>query len=277
MLNTETIAKMAVLLKVPAADLTAAIKDEKEVAVEIQEELTVLTKTELETRDTSQKNEGIKTGKEIGAKEVRTAAGLDENAGKDPKKIADAIIAKAIGDAKIPANEKVTELTKQNELLNQKLTEKDGEIETERKKSAQVSTDRKILTAMPKNRVALFDDEEYLDIAKKSIKEVDGQLVVCGKDGEPIRDTKTTKPLDLNAGLLAVFTERKWLEKEGGGAAGGRGGKDEKGAAGVFTKKSEVIADFEKQGKSMNGEEGKEIVAKLAELAKADAGFDMNG
>lgn len=277
MLKKETITKIAAFLKLKEVDLTAAITDEKEVDVVLPEDLHTLTTAELETRDTSQKNEGIKAGKEIGFKELKKAAGLPEEApSKDPVKLVEAITTKAIADAKIPSDAKVTELTTQNQLLTQKLSEKDAEIETERKKSAQVTTDRQILTAMPKNRADLFADDEYLDVIKtRHIKELDGNLVVVGKDGEPLRDPKTTKPLDLSAGLLSVFTERKWVAGEGQ-AAGGRGGKDEKPAAGVFSKKSEVIAHYEAQGKSINGEAGAEIVAKIAELAKADPTFDIN-
>lgn len=276
MLKKETITKIATFLKLKESDLTAAIADEKEVDFVLPDDLHTLTTAELETRDSSQKNEGIKAGKEIGFKELKKAAGLPEDApSKDPVKIVEAITAKAVTDAKIPSDAKVQELTTQNKLLSQKLSEKDQELETERKKSAQITTDRQILTAMPKNRADLFADDEYLDVIKtRHIKEIDGKLVVVGKDGEPLRDPKTTKPLDLSAGLLSVFTERKWVATEGG--AGGRGGKDEKPPAGVFSKKSEVIAHYEAQGKSINGEAGAEIVAKIAELAKADPTFDIN-
>lgn len=278
MLKKETLLKIAGLLKIKETDLTTAITDEKEVDLELSEDLHVLTTGELETRDTAQKNDGIKTGKEIGFKELKKAAGLPEDApSKDPAKIVEAITTKAITDAKIPSDAKVTELTTQNQLLTQKLAEKDTEIETERKKSAQVNKDRSILTALPKNRADHLQDDEYLDVIKtRHIKELeDGTTVVLGKDGEPLRDPKTTKPLDLATGLLAVFTERKWVS-EGAGGAGGRGGKDEKPAAGAFSKKSEVIAHYAAQGKSPNGEAGQEIVDKLAELSKADPSFDMN-
>jgi len=276
MLKKETVTKFATLLKVKEADLIAAIADANEVDFAVPEDLQVLTQAELDNRDTAQKNEGIKAGKEIGVKEVRTAAGLDEGVGKDPKKIADAIITKAVTDAKVPTDAKVTELTTQNQLLTQKLADKDLEIEGEKKKSAQVATDRSILSAMPKNRAESLQDDEYLDVIKsRYIKQLeDGTTVVVGKDGEPLRDPKTTKPLDLAAGLLSVFTERKWVAESGAG--GGRGGKDEKPATGSFSKKSEVIAHYETLGKSMNGEAGQEIVAKLAELAKADPSFDIN-
>lgn len=277
MLKKETIKKIAGLLKIKEADLEAAITAEAETDVVIPENISVLTQEELDTRDQAQKNEGIKAGKEIGAKEVRAAAGLEESVGKDPKKIAEAIVSKAVADAKIPANDRVVELEKQNGLLTQKLADKDTEIATANEKANSITKDRQILTALPKNRAGILADDEMLDIVKaKHIKEIDGNLVVVGKDGEPLRDPATTKPLDLASGLMTVFTERKWLEDTGGTGGGGRGKGDEKPAGGVFSKKSEVIAHYEKEGKSINGEHGQEIVAKLTELSKADPSFDMN-
>ena len=277
MLSQKTITSIAKFLRLKSEDITTAISDEKEVDIELPADLTVLSATELESRDTAQKNEGIKAGKEIGIKEVRTAAGLDETFGKDPGKIASAIIAKAVTDAKVPADEKVKELNKQNELLVQKIAEKDSEIATEKQKASQYGIDRKIIAAMPKNRAAKLEDDELLDILKsKHIKEIDGQLVAIDKTGEPIRDKATTKPVDLVTGLNTIFTDRDWLEAKGaGGGTGGRGGKDDPGKNGIFTKQSEVIAHFAEKGISMNGEGSKEIVAKIAECVKANPDFDM--
>jgi hypothetical protein len=278
MLTQKTITEISKLLKLKPEDITAALKDEKELDLELPADLTVLTTTELESRDAAQKNEGIKVGKEIGIKEVRTAAGLDETVGKDAAKVAAAIGAKFVTEAKIPADEKVKEVTKQNELLTQKLAEKDTELTTEKQKASQYGIDRKIIAAMPKNRAAKFEDDEILDILKnKHIKEIDGQLVAVDKTGEPIRDKATTKPVDLATGLNTIFTEREWLTPAGAGGAGagGRGGKDDPGKN-IFSKKSEVIAHFAEKGVSMNGEGSKEIVAKIAECAKDNPDFDMN-
>lgn len=278
MLKKETVAKIASILKVKEADLTAALANEQEVDIEIPEGVHAFTQEELEARDTAQKNEGIKVGKEIGIKEVRTAGGLDESIGKDAKKVAEALTQKGAKDAKVPVDAKVQELTTQNQLLQQKLTEKDTEIETERRKAGEIANDRKILAAMPKNRSDVFEDDEYLDVIKsKHVKEVDGNLVVVGKDGQPLRDPKTTNVLGLQDGLKAIFTERKgWLSEGGDGGVGGRGGKDKIPPSGAFKKKSEVIKHYQEQGHSLNGEKGKEIVAHLEKLAKDDPDFDMN-
>jgi hypothetical protein len=278
MLKPDQIKTIAGFLKIKETDLSSAITAADEVELTIPDDMHVLTQTELDARDTAQKNEGIKAGKEIGAKEVRTAAGIDETVGKDPKKIADAIKAAAVKDAKIPADEKNALLTTQVSDLQKLLQDKDKEIETEKSKATSFIRDREILTAMPKNRSELLQDDEMLDVIKaKHVKEIDGKLVVVGSDGQPLKDPKTTNVLDLQSGLLKVFSERKgWLTDAGSGGSGGRGGKDEKGGGSAFTKKSEVIEWFEKEGKSITGEASKEIVAKLAELKKADATFDMD-
>jgi hypothetical protein len=63
MLKKETLQLLATLTKTKLETLEAAIKDEKEVDIEIPADLTVLTKEELDTRDEAQKNVGIKAGK----------------------------------------------------------------------------------------------------------------------------------------------------------------------------------------------------------------------
>lgn len=276
MLKEETLIKIATLIKVPAEKLKAAITGDKEADVEIPEDLIVFTKDEIETRDTNQKNEGIKAGKEIGIKEVRKAAGLDENASKDPAKVAQAIIDKATADAKVKPDEKVTQLQEQVNLLQKSLGEKDNEINTHKQTAASVSLDRKIFAAFPKERSETLTDDEYITLIKSShnIKEVDGKLVI-EKDGQILRDGKTQNPLPLNDAIGGIFKERKgWLTESGAGA-GGRGGGDKNPPVGAFSKKSEVIADYERQGKNINGAAGQEIVAKLAELKKANPSFDM--
>lgn len=275
-LKKETLQLIATLTKTKLADLETAIKDEKEVDFVIPAELTVLTKDELESRDTAQKKQGEKDGREIGIKEVKKAAGLPEDApSKDPAKVAQAIVDKATADAKIKPDEKVTQLTEQVGLLQKQLGEKEGEISTAKKVAADVSLDRKILSVFPKNRADNLDDDDYLTIIKRnhSFEEQDGKLIVK-KDGELVRDKTTTNPLAMKDVVAGIFTERKWTKEEGG--AGGRGGSD-KGGGSKYTKKSEVIAKYEAEGKNINGADGQALVAELAELKKNDPSFDMEG
>ena len=274
MLKAETKKKIATLLKIKETDLDAAIKDEKEVDLTIADDLHVLTNEELETRDNNQKKEGEKTGKEIGIKEVKKAAGLPEDApAKDPAKVAQAIIDKATTDAKVKPDEKVIQLTDQVKLLQTQLTEKDGEITKEKEIASSASLDRKILAAFPKERSSTLTDDEYITLIKAGhvFKELDGKIII-EKDGKPLRDAKTTNPLTLAEGMKHIFTERKGWLGEATIVPGGRGDDDGKPPA-KFTKLSEVKKHFEDQKKSMLGDEFKAVVATAT---KDNPEFDMN-
>jgi len=274
MLKAETKKKIADLLKIKETELDNAIKDEKEVDLAISEDLTVLSKEELESRDAAQKNEGKKEGREIGIKEVKKAAGLpEESPSKDPAKVAQAIIDKATTDAKVKPDEKVTQLTEQVNLLKTQVAEKDAEITKAKEIASTVALDRKILAAFPKERASIMNDDEYLTLIKSghTFKEVDGKLVV-EKDGKPLRNATTTEPLTLEEAIKHVFTERKGWLGDTGAAGGGRGGSDGKPPA-KFTRLSEVKKHFTDQGKSLLGTDFK---AAVDAAVKENAEFDVN-
>jgi hypothetical protein len=279
MLKATDIQKISKLIKVPVADLEKAIKDPAEVDVTVADNLSVLTTEELETRDTNSKNDGIKIGKEIGVKEVRTKAGLEDSVGKDPDKVAQAIAAKAVADAKIEPDKKVTQLTEQIGLLQKSIGDKDAELSAEKIKSAQAMDDSNILAAFPKNRNSLLSDQEYLNVVKGNLQfeKVDGKTIVK-KGGEVLRDANSKNPIEMGKAIGDLFTERKWLDGAGGAGSGGAGGRagGDGGGGGAFTKRSQVIAHYESQGKTLSGRDGIEISAKLAELKKANPDFDLN-
>lgn len=269
MLKKETLAAIASHLKIKESDLETAIKDANEVDLTLTPDLTVLTKEEIEARDLNQRNDGIKAGKEIGVKEVRTAAGLEDGIGKDPAKIAQAIIDKAVKDAKVPTDAKVQQLTEQVTLLQKSVGEKDVAIAAEKERANGIQTDRQILASFPKNRADHLTDDEFLTLVKPMVKTIDGKLVV-EKDGQALRDTKTQNVLDLSTALTSVFTERKWV-KEAPGAPPGRGGGDPK-PGNFYGKLSELTTAWEKEGKSINGAE---FSSELARVMKENPEFKM--
>jgi len=279
-LKKEIIEKIATTLKLDMKVFGEAIAATEEKDIEIPE-LQVFTNDELTTRDKNNKDEGIKTGKEIGAKEVRKAAGIDETGSKDPAKIAEAIKTKAVEDAKINPDARVVELGKQIETLKSTIQEKDIEVSRAKEAVTGLQLDRRIFSALPKNRADVLTDDEYIGSVKNvfNITSVDGKEIVS-KNGKELRDTKTGEPIELTTAVNDYFTERKgWLAEAGGGAAGGRGAGDKGGGgSGTFTKKSQVIDHYEKQGININGMEGgQKITAELAKLAKENPDFDMNG
>ena len=169
----------------------------------------------------------------------------------------------------------VKELTERVNVLTRTVSDKEAEVGQLKQQASTIQQDSQILASFPKNRAETLKDSEYLTLIKSSlvIKTQDGKTII-EKNGQELRD-KLGNPVPIVQAIGDIFTERKWVAEESGGG-GGRGAGDSNGKTGTFSKRSEVIAHYEKQGKSINGEFGQEITAKLAELKKADAEFDMN-
>lgn len=274
-LKQTTLQRIAKLTKLKLEDLEKAIKDEGEVDLTIDESLTVLSTAELETRDENSKNEGIKVGKEIGAKEVRKAAGLEDTVGKDPSAIAKAISDKAISDAKLKPDEAVKTLKDQVSQLQTELSNKDKAISDLTGKATEAQRDAKLLSLFPKNRSSVLSDAEYLTLIKGqlTIKEVDGKEVV-ERNGQVLRAETTKDPISVQDAITGLFTERKWVEAgSGGSGSGGRGGVDDPGAAGKITKMSEFTAKVEKEGKNINSAE---VQQELQQIMKENPDFKVD-
>jgi len=274
-LKQTTLQRIAKLTKLKLEDLEKAIKDEGEVDLTIDESLTVLSTAELETRDENSKNEGIKVGKEIGAKEVRKAAGLEDTVGKDPSAIAKAISDKAVNDAKLKPDEAVKTLKDQVSQLQTELSNKEKTITELSCKASEAQRDAKLLSLFPKNRSSVLSDAEYLTLIKGqfAIKEIDGKEVV-EKNGQVLRVESTKDPISVQEAITGLFTERKWVETgAGGGGAGGRGGVDDPGGAGKITKMSEFTAKVEKEGKNINSAE---VQQELQQIIKDNPEFKVD-
>jgi len=274
-LKQTTLQRIAKLTKLKLEDLEKAIKDEGEVDLTIDESLTVLSTAELETRDENSKNEGIKVGKEIGAKEVRKAAGLEDTVGKDPSAIAKAISDKAVNDAKLKPDEAVKTLKDQVSQLQTELSNKEKTITELSCKASEAQRDAKLLSLFPKNRSSVLSDAEYLTLIKGqlTIKEIDGKEVV-EKNGQVLRVESTKDPISVQEAITGLFTERKWVETgAGGGGAGGRGGVDDPGGAGKITKMSEFTAKVEKEGKNINSAE---VQQELQQIIKDNPEFKVD-
>lgn len=273
-IKKESLTKIAGLLKIKTEDIEAAIAAEGEVELAIPDGLNVLTADDLEARDTNTKNEAIKVGKEIGVKEVRKAAGLEEGIGVDATKIASAIAEKAMKDAKIEPDKKVNELKDQITQLQGVVSQKDTEIANIQKSAKQVQLDATIMKALPKNRSTNLDDEDYLNLVKSSLEfeEADGAIIVK-KGGQPLRHETTKNPLGISEALETHFKEKKWITEGGAGGAGGAGGRGggNNGGPKVYTKLSELKAEWEAAGKSL---QGAEFTAKMAEVQKENPEFD---
>lgn len=272
-----TLQKLAALTKLKEEDIANAAKDEKEVDLAIPEG-EVFSSADISARDENKKQEGITIGKEMGAKEVKKAAGLDEKSSKDPAKIFENIKEKVLAEAKIPPSEQVAQLNEQITLLKKTLGEKDTEIETHKGVAITAARDRKLLSFFPSNRANVLSDDEYLTLIKANLQfEEKDNVLQVKKDGVLLRDPKTQDPLSAKDAIAGMFSERSgWLNGESGVGGLGRGGKDNQKPAGGFSKKSEVITYYESQGVTLTGADAKKITDEIAKCAKDDPNFDMN-
>jgi len=268
MLKTETITRVATLLKIKPEDLTAAIKDEKEVDVIIDEKLATFTDDEITQVKNNEYKNGKKAGEEMAVDTVKKEMEL-EFTGKTVKGLAEAVAKKTLADAKIEPEKKVTEL--QEKLFNvqktateleKKLAEKDNEV-------ASVRINGEVFKHIPV--IEGWEPEEVLNLMKGKgyeFKAVEGKTVVF-KDGKELQD-KLSNAVPIKDVVTTFIAEKKLIP--GAAAAGGGRGKGDEGGRVGFTKLSEIKAKFKADGKS---ELGTEFADAVKEAAKTD-GFDMN-
>jgi len=268
MLNKEQKVLIAKLLKIPEAEFIAAIDATEEVAVTIDDKLTVLTETEVTTLKANSYKDGKNAGPEMEVDKLKKELGL-EFTGKTVKALVEAAQAKTLEEAKVEPDQKVKELegklkTAQTtaEEFKTKLAEKENEINTTKTESL-VLKDLPANTTLPSNKVLALmklDGYEY--------KNEEGKIVWY-KDGKVLAD-KIGNNLETAAVATEYVTTNKLLGEED--VQGGRGGGDKTKKVGVFTKLSEVKAKFEAEGKNVLGDEFRQAVEEASKVE----GFDMN-
>jgi ribosomal protein S13 len=256
MLKAETLKKIAALLKLKEADLEAAIKDEKEADLAIDDKISSYTEDEITTLKKNTYNEAKAAGEEMAVDAVKKDLGLDFT-GKTVKGLADAVAKKTLADAKIEPEKKVSELQAQNELLKkavqdaeEKATKKEQEVEGV-KLSADLS---KLIPAG-----TTIAQEKVLGLMKMDGYEAirENGKIIYKKNGETIKG-KLGDPLEANEVISTYVTENRLVAEAGG--PGGRGNGNE-GGSGKAMKMSDIKTQFEKEGKSLLGEEFQKAVA----------------
>lgn len=257
MLKEAALAKISTLLKIDAAKLKAAMADEKEADIEIPEDLTILNKTELESRDRNKYGEGKKAGEEMLIKGIKTKHAL-EFTGEDSDKLIEAVTKKV--KAELDTNpdarlaEKDKELKKAKDLLKEANDKADG-FKTH---IDQMAGDNKLLAMLPSNRLETMTNEEYLDLTKRAVKiEVRDGKEVAIRNGEVVVDTKTMNPIAPTEVIKTYYAERKWIKEPVDPKMAGRGGGNSSGGGtGItkFAKLSEVQKQLEEEGINLNGE-----------------------
>jgi hypothetical protein len=274
MLKKDALQRIAALAKIDVATLEAAIKDDKEVDVAIDDKITAYTADEIETLGKNKYDSGKKAGEEMSVDAVKKDLGLTFT-GKTVKGLVEAATKKAVDDAKIEPDEKVRQLSTENETLRNsvkefesKLTAKDSEIET-------IVTTTEIGKHMPKfgdNSPALNQDE-FITLMKANGYEFkrEGNVVATYKDGKRI-DDKLAQPEKIETVVAAFAKEKKFVSDVPAVPAGGRGHGNNAPAASA-TKLSDLKAQFVSQGKSLNGDDFR---AAVNAAAAANKEFDMS-
>jgi uncharacterized coiled-coil protein SlyX len=259
MLKPETIKSIATLIKIKPADLEAAIKDEKEIDVTIDEKLSVFSEDELTQLKANEYKNGKSSGVEMAVKDAKEKLGL-EFTGKTIDGLIDAATKKAMEDAKIEPTKQVQELTEKLKTvqstaqeLQTKLQEKEGEVSSIKAESA-VIKDIPTNTTLPAQKVLglmKMDGYEY--------KVNDGKIVWY-KDGQLLND-KLGNSFDTKTIVGEYVTENKLSAGSGDEGMGGRGGGDGKPPA-SFTALSQIKKVFTESGKNLQGQEFADAVKK---------------
>jgi hypothetical protein len=271
-LKKEDITTLAILAKIPVADLEKAIAEKDEVALTIQDKLSVFTEEEVTTLKKNEYNSGKTAGVEIAVKESREKLGLNFT-GKTIDGLVEAATKKALEDAKVEPDKKVTELqekvtTLQNTVkeYETKMAEKDNEVEG-------IRTSGELYKHIPspgENGPAMSQDEiiQLMKINGYDFKREEGKLVPY-KDGKKLTD-KLGEPLPVGDVTTGFMKEKKIITEEV--VPGGRGTGDRKPGA-KATKMSELKEQFTSQGKNLQGEEFNKAVQQAVAENKD---FDLN-
>lgn len=230
-----------------------------------------VTEADLAIRDENSKKEGITQGKKNGISIATKAIAEKFNIPVTeidlarPESLVEKLNANfARGDEG---------LKEQIRLLQVDVTTVKGEKEQAVKEAKQAGFDMSLIAKLPANRSKLLTDAEHLNNIKFNLQfEQDGDTPVVKRNGEILRDPVTKSPLPYDKAIEGLFTERKWIDADGGG--GGRGGEDKSNPGGGHKKLSQVMDAWEKEGKNPMSPE---FQTHLAAVVKATTDFDMNG
>lgn len=274
MLSEKQLTALATLAKVEPAKLKAAIADEKEVEVELADDLTAFTTAEVTTLKENEYKRAKTASVEIAIKDVKKEMGLEFQE-KTLKGLIEAAQKKAVDDAKLPADKKVSELTEKLTTLQKTVQEQEKTISDKDQQVQEVKLGAELAKAVPAG-TSLAPDEVVglMKLNGYEFKMEDGKLV-AHKDGKPMQD-KVTNPLPVSDVIAEFAKTKKLIADDGGGGGGDPQGRKKvnNGQNPKPTKLSELIAQYKETGKST---QGSEFMAEAERLAAENKDFDMAG
>jgi len=195
-------------------------------------------------------NKGKIVGREMMFKEAKEKYSVDFE-GKTLDKFVEAYKAKVIADAKIKPDEKIKELTSDNDKLRSNYTTLENDFtafkNVQSENQLRVSKDQKILSFIPENGLKVDRDIALIALKAKSGIDInfnDDKGAIVTQNGVIQKDEKTLQPVDIKTFILENITALNLLEKNGGGA----GGSDETGGGNatsydLFVKEMEIAGN----------------------------------
>lgn len=268
MLKQEHINQLAALAKITPEALAAAIKSEIETDITIPGGLITLTEDEKKTLSDNEYKKGKQAGVEMEVKEAKEKLGLDFQ-GKTIEGLLEAHGKKVLTDAKIEPEKQVQELTEKLQTVQNSYKQLEQQLQAKEQEVTTVKVNGELFKNIPQG--VTLGGEKIINLMRMDgydFKLTDKGLVAV-KEGKELTD-HLSNPLPVASVLTQYATDNKLIAAA---PAAGRGAGDGNGrGAGVYTKLSEIKSQFEKDGKSLLGQE---FASAVAEAQKVD-GFDMN-
>jgi len=243
-------------------DFITMLNDEDEHEIEItqgsfmtDEDLTAL--KERVGKDSATK--GARTILEMEIKKKRDELGL-EFEGKTIENLLEAHAKKVKEEMKLPANEKVNELTQSLEKLRKQYevdtTEKQSIIESLNKKIQTENITNRLLEVIPKDLKGL-NTKQALTLLKSEYEfDIEENNIIVKKDGQILKD-KFEKPLTHNDIVNEYVVKNGWLNPDG------RGDGNQAGATGAFKSVNEAMLHMMKNNIAPDSDEGLAILNKV--------------
>lgn len=250
------------------AKITKAIED-KATEMVLAEDAIVRTKGEDDAFVQNMKKDARKEGLETAIKAYRDEAGLDFT-GKNIASLVTAASAKALEEAKLNPDERVTKietkLKEKESALTAALKRAEDAETTIKQTKSEYKIDRLVDQFIPKNTLLPVEDIKLILKSKMTFKEnEEGVVVAYDANGKEIKVQATQDPMGVKEVVEDFFrTNTQYIKPQGGG----RGGKDTDDDLGGKITIEKFIENCNEEGIVINS---KEYDDKLASLVKADS------
>lgn len=269
----ELFIKMATLLKMDVAKVTAALDDtDNETEVELKEDLKIFTPAELTSREETLKTQHENAGKEIAIKTLKQETGV-EFEGKDSKKFIEAYKAKVLEDANVKESDKIKELNTTIEGLRANINTLTTEKDTFVRQSREAQLDSDILSMTIDMKPDNLTNKQWLALIKmdNQIEDSEGGQVVK-RDGKVVANSTDLKPLPVKDALIGYITESKIGKSETPPTPRGRAAGDSRTDFAGIANMKQFNEHLAQNNINPNGDKAQQL---LTEVTAKNPNFDF--